>query len=47
MINGNDYILDKNKKYSDYRYIPDWKWMEIYMKSLPYGDRVNFDNIGG
>ena len=40
-MNGNDYILDKNKKYSDDGYIPDWEWMEIYMKSLPYGDRVN------
>jgi len=47
LMNGNDYIFDKNKKYSDKGYVPDWEWMEIYMKSLPYGDRVNFDNIGG
>ena len=47
LMNGNDYVFDKNKKYSDKGYVPDWEWMEIYMKSLPYGDRVNFDNIGG
>lgn len=47
LMNGNDYVFDKNKKYSDKGYIPDWEWMENYMKSLPYGDRVNFDNISG
>lgn len=40
LMEGNNYILDKRKKYSDDGYIPDWKWMEDYMKSLPYGDRV-------
>lgn len=41
LMNGDDYVFDKNKKYSDKGYIPDWKYMENYMKSLPYGDRIN------
>lgn len=32
--------IDGNKKYSSEGYIPDWKWMENYIKSLPYGDRL-------
>ncbi|KWZ86729.1 hypothetical protein HMPREF3224_02071 [Anaerococcus hydrogenalis] len=40
LMEGDNYILDKKKKYSNDGYIPDWKWMEDYMKSLPYGDRV-------
>lgn len=27
-------LIDKTKKYSDDGYIPDWKWMENYIKSL-------------
>ena len=41
LMNGNDYVYDKSKKYSDKGYIPDWKYMENYMKSLPYGDRID------
>lgn len=41
LMNGDDYVFDKNKKYSDKGYIPDWKYMENYMKSLPYGDRID------
>lgn len=39
--NSNDlpYIDDTNK-YSDEGYIPDWQFMEDYIKSLPYGDRI-------
>lgn len=33
-------IIDKTLKYSPKGYIPDWQWMENYMKSLPYGDRL-------
>ena len=33
-------IIDDCKKYSDKGYIPDWKFMEEYMKSLPYSDRI-------
>ena len=31
---------DVNRTYSDDGYIPDWVWMENYIKSLPYGDRL-------
>ncbi len=41
LMNSNGYVFDKSKKYSDKGYIPDWKYMENYMKSLPYGDRVD------
>lgn len=33
-------IVDATKMFSDEGYIPDWEWMEKYMKSLPYGDRI-------
>ena len=33
-------IIDKDKRYSDKGYIPDWKYMETYIKSLPYSDRI-------
>ncbi|WP_053982732.1 restriction endonuclease subunit S [Niameybacter massiliensis] len=33
-------LIDKNCKYSDKGYVPDWKFMEEYIKSLPYGDRL-------
>ncbi len=39
---GNDRtpVVDDNKKYSEQGYIPDWTWMENYIKSLSYGDRI-------
>lgn len=33
-------FIDKDKKYSDDGYVPDWEFMENYIKSLPYGDRI-------
>lgn len=33
-------IIDDSKKYSDKGYIPDWQFMEEYIKSLPYSDRI-------
>lgn len=33
-------VIDKSKRYSEQGYLPDWQWMEKYMKSLPYGDRL-------
>lgn len=33
-------IIDESKCYSEQGYLPDWQWMEKYMKSLPYGDRL-------
>ena len=36
---GTPYI-DKTYKFSDEGYVPDWTFMENYIKSLPYGDRI-------
>lgn len=33
-------VIDHDKKYSDKGYIPDWDFMERYIDSLPYSDRV-------
>lgn len=33
-------LIDSDKKYSDKGYIPDWKFMEEYIKTLPYSDRL-------
>lgn len=33
-------VIDKTKQYSEKGYIPDWQFMEEYIKSLPYGDRL-------
>lgn len=33
-------IIDTNKMYSNKGYIPDWNFMEEYMNSLPYSDRI-------
>lgn len=37
--NGNP-IIDTNHTYSDKGYIPDWQFMEDYINSLPYSDRI-------
>lgn len=34
-------VVDADKTFSDNGYIPDWQWMEDYVKSLPYGDRIS------
>ena len=33
-------FIDDTHKYSDEGYVPDWQFMEDYIKSLPYGDRL-------
>ena len=33
-------IIDETYKYSPQGYIPDWDYMERYIKSLPYGDKI-------
>lgn len=38
--NSGNPIIDDNKSFSDNGYIPDWKFMENYIKHLPYGDRI-------
>lgn len=37
--NGNS-VIDNNRTYSDSGYIPDWQFMEDYINSLPYSDRI-------
>lgn len=33
-------IIDDSHTFSDEGYLPDWEWMESYIKSLPYSDRI-------
>lgn len=33
-------VIDPEKKYSKKGYIPDWQFMEDYINSLPYSDRI-------
>lgn len=33
-------VIDQTHQYSDKGYIPDWQFMEDYIKSLPYGERL-------
>lgn len=33
-------VIDTSKKYSKEGYVPDWQFMEDYIRSLPYGDRL-------
>lgn len=37
--NGTPFIDDAHT-YSEEGYVPDWQYMEDYIKSLPYGDRL-------
>ncbi len=37
--NGNP-VIDGSHKYSDKGFIPDWQFMEDYINSLPYSDRI-------
>lgn len=33
-------VIDSSYRFSEEGYVPDWNFMENYMKSLPYGDRL-------
>lgn len=33
-------VYDETHEFSDEGFIPDWEWMDKYMKSLPYSDRI-------
>ena len=33
-------VIDSKKSFHNDGYIPDWQFMEDYMRSLPYGDRI-------
>lgn len=37
--NGTVFV-DETHKYSDEGFVPDWQFMEDYIKALPYGDRL-------
>lgn len=37
---ANGIIIDDKREFSDDGYVPDWQWMESYMKSLPFSDRI-------
>ncbi len=37
---NGDPIIDSKHKYCENGYVPDWDFMENYIKSLPYGDRI-------
>ncbi len=36
----NGIVYDTTHEFSDEGYIPDWEWMDNYMKALPYSDRI-------
>lgn len=36
----NGIVIDTTHEFSDEGYIPDWNWMDNYMNSLPYSDRI-------
>lgn len=39
--NNEDFpIIDETKQFSNEGYMPDWQFVEKYIKSLPYGDRI-------
>lgn len=38
--NADGIVFDETHEFSDDGYIPDWEWMDNYMKSLPYSDRI-------
>ncbi len=37
---ANGVVYDETHEFSDEGYIPDWDWMDSYMKSFPYSDRI-------
>ena len=38
--NDGSPVIDKDKKYHSQGYVPDWQFMEDYINSLPYSDRI-------
>lgn len=33
-------LIDSDKEFSDEGFVPDWEWMDSYMKNLPFGDKI-------
>lgn len=40
LCDENGFIIDSTHQFSDEGLIPDWKWMDNYIKSLPYSDKI-------
>lgn len=38
--NSSGYVIDKKCMYSKDGYLPDWEWIEQYIKLLPYSDKI-------
>lgn len=38
--NNENIVIDPKHEFSPNGYIPDWDWMDRYMKSLPFSDRI-------
>ena len=38
---SGEFLIDNNSKYSDNGYIPDWEYIEEYLSSLPFSDKIN------
>jgi len=36
----NGFLMDSTYKFSDEGFIPDWRWMENYIQSLSYSDKI-------
>ena len=36
----SEIVYDEDKIYSDEGYIPDWEWMDNFVKKLPYADKI-------
>ena len=39
-IRQSEIVYDEDKIYSDEGYIPDWEWMDNFVKKLPYADKI-------
>ena len=37
---ANGILIDETHEFSDEGYIPDWEFMDNYIKSLPYADKI-------
>ena len=43
--NDGSFFIDKEKKYSDDGYIPDWGYMEEYMKKVEAKTQIRINNL--
>lgn len=40
LVDNGEVVLDRNKTFSDVGYIPDWNFMDNFIKNLPYVDKI-------